>query len=130
VEYVRAGQRGEQPLAEGAGRVRELVDAAIAAQVSRLMAYRVVSMLKRGELPNHEASMKKLFTSESAQALTRTSMRLIGLYGNLWRTSPRAPREGRVPYRYVAMIPTTIAGGSSEVQRNIISTRGLGLPRG
>ena len=127
---MHAGQRGEQPLAEGAGRVRDLADAAIASQVSKLMAYRVVSMLKRDELPNHEASIKKLFTSESSQWLTRTAMKLIGLYGNLWRSSPRAPREGRLPYRYVAMIPTTIAGGSSEIQRNIISTRGLGLPRG
>ena len=130
VAYVRAGQRGEQPLAEGAGRVRELTDAAIASQVSRLMAYRVVSMLKRGDLPNYEASIKKLFTSETAQGLTRTAMKLIGLYGNLWRTSARAPSEGRIPYRYVAMVPTTIAGGTSEIQRNIISTRGLGLPRG
>ena len=130
VEYVRAGQRGEQPLAEGQGRVRELTDAAIAAQVSRLMAYRVVSMLKRGDLPNYEASIKKLFTSETAQGVTRTAMKLIGLYGNLWRTSASAPLEGRIPYRYVAMVPTTIAGGTSEIQRNIISTRGLGLPRG
>ena len=130
VAYVRAGQRGEEPLADGAGRVRELTDAAIAAQVSRLMAYRVVSMLKRGDLPNYEASIKKLFTSETAQGLTRTAMKVIGLYGNLWRTSPCAPREGRIPYRYVAMVPTTIAGGTSEIQRNIISTRGLGLPRG
>ena len=130
VEYVRAGQRGEHPLAEGQGRVRELTDAAIAAQVSRLMAYRVVSMLKRGDLPNYEASIKKLFTSETAQGVTRTAMKLIGLYGNLWRTSASAPLEGRIPYRYVAMVPTTIAGGTSEIQRNIISTRGLGLPRG
>ncbi len=130
VDYVRAGQRGEQPLAAGAGRVRELADAAIAAQVSRLMAYRVVSMLKRGDLPNYEASIKKLFTSETAQGVTRTAMKLIGLYGNLWRTSACAPLEGRIPYRYVAMVPTTIAGGTSEIQRNIISTRGLGLPRG
>ena len=130
VDYVRAGQRGEQPLAGGAGRVRELADAAIAAQVSRLMAYRVVSMLKRGDLPNYEASIKKLFTSETAQGVTRTAMKLIGLYGNLWRTSACAPLQGRIPYRYVAMVPTTIAGGTSEIQRNIISTRGLGLPRG
>ncbi len=130
VEYVRAGQRGEQPLAEGQGRVRELTDATIAAQVSRLMAYRVVSMLKRGDLPNYEASIKKLFTSETAQGVTRTAMKLIGLYGNLWRTSASAPLQGRIPYRYVAMVPTTIAGGTSEIQRNIISTRGLGLPRG
>ena len=110
--------------------MRELTDAAIAAQVSRLMAYRVVSMLKRGDLPNYEASIKKLFTSETAQGATRTAMKLIGLYGNLWRTSVSAPLEGRIPYRYVAMVPTTIAGGTSEIQRNIISTRGLGLPRG
>ena len=58
-------------------------------------------------------------------------MKVFGLYGMLWdEDDPRAPMEARATRAYVLTIPQTIAGGTSEIQRNIIATRGLGLPRG
>ena len=58
-------------------------------------------------------------------------VKVFGLYGNLWDADdPRAPFEARFTKGWVRGVPGTIAGGSSEVQRNVIATRGLGLPRG
>jgi len=53
------------------------------------------------------------------------------LYSNLWdNEDTRSPMETMFTRDYVRSIPGTIAAGSSEIQRNVIATRGLGLPRG
>ena len=63
--------------------------------------------------------------------LCRTGMKTFGLYANLWDGDDKyAPARTAFTQRYITSIPGTIGGGSSEIQRNIIATRGLGLPRG
>ncbi len=58
-------------------------------------------------------------------------MRLLGLYCQLFDPDdPRAPLFASVPYHFLYYISATIGGGTSEIQRNVIATRGLGLPRG
>lgn len=107
----------------------ELADRAVDAEIARLVSYRVVSIQKRGEIPNYEASMNKLFRSEAGQRVAGTGMKLAGMYGNLYRGSPLAPLRGRLSHSYVASVSGTIAAGTSEINRNVIATRGLGLPR-
>ena len=102
----------------------------IETEVSYNFSLRIASMQAAGLVPNYEASMGKMFGSEIGQDIYRTGMRTFGLYANLWPGDPRAPLNGKHTEGYVASIPSTIAGGSSEIQRNIIATRGLGLPRG
>ena len=83
-------------------------------------------MHEAGLVPNNEASMNKLFTTELNQRIARTGLKLLGMAGQL--------RDGtlsaRWVYHYLRTVANTIEGGSSEIQRNIIATRGLGLPRG
>ena len=72
----------------------------------------------------------KMFISESSQRVARTGTKVFGLYSNIWDAEDdRAPARAAFTRRYVITIPTTIAAGTSEIQRNIIATRGLGLPR-
>ena len=74
--------------------------------------------------------MTKLFISESSQRIARTGTRVFGLYSNIWDANDeRAPAKAAFTRRYVTTIPDSIEGGTSEIQRNIIATRGLGLPR-
>ena len=109
---------------------REVADAAIAAEVHYNLCLRIASMQDAGRVPNYEASMGKVFGTELTQRIARTAVGAFGLYSNLWdEDDPRAPMSARGARSYVFSVPMTIAGGTSEIQRNIIATRGLGLPR-
>jgi alkylation response protein AidB-like acyl-CoA dehydrogenase len=116
----------------------ELAERAIEAEAARLMSYRVISMQNRGMVPNHEASAVKIYAAELNQRITETGMKLAGLYGQLnWSSKAGAdsavqrwtPVRGRFVRGYLGAVASTIAGGTSEINRNIIATRGLGLPR-
>ena len=132
--------------AEGAARSRlvasptlrgDVADRYVETEVMFQFSARIISLQHAGLVPNYEASTAKLYSSELVQRLALTSMRAFGLYGALWGagtpegpTSPYAPLGGAYPYNYLRAVPGTIRDGTSEVQRNIIATRGLGLPRG
>jgi len=107
----------------------ELAERAVEAEIARLIAYRVITIQKRGEVPNYEASMNKLYRSEAAQRAAATGLKLTGLYGGLYRGSKYAPMNARFAHSYLSTVSATIAAGTSEINRNVIATRGLGLPR-
>ncbi len=106
----------------------ELADRVVEIAVGTNLAYRIVDMQTRDVIANHEASAAKLFSSELTQRIADTGMKLLGPYGGL-RDDARAPFGGRLSYGYLQAVQATIGGGTSEIQRNIIATRGLGLPR-
>ncbi|TAK61125.1 MAG: hypothetical protein EPO22_08710 [Dehalococcoidia bacterium] len=108
----------------------ELADRAIEAEISIVLSHRVVTMQVKGLVPNQEASITKLFASELAQRISRTAIKVAGLYGVLAAGSPRAADGGRMSSMYRITVGSTLAGGTSEIQRGVIAQRGLGLPRG
>jgi len=107
----------------------EFADRWIEASVMRLMSYRVISMQNAGLIPNHEASMCKLFGSELGQRIAALGVKMTQLYGMVTGGDPKLAAAGRFGVGYVAAVSSTIAGGTSEIQRNIMAQRGLGLPR-
>ena len=106
----------------------ELAARMVEAQMALMLSFRVAHLQNKGMVPNHEASMGKLYSSELSQRIARTQMKIIGLYG-LLTGGERAPNRGRYATGYLGAVSSTIAGGTSEIQRNIIAQRGLGLPR-
>jgi alkylation response protein AidB-like acyl-CoA dehydrogenase len=128
VKYAKAHEKDGTSRTGYLGSVKtELADRYIEANVAKMMSYRVVTMQAKGLIPNHEASMTKLFASELNQRIARTGVKVLGLYGQLYGED--APMKGRYESSYMTSLSSTIAGGTSEIQRNIIATRGLGLPR-
>ncbi|WP_322795583.1 acyl-CoA dehydrogenase family protein [Tepidiforma sp.] len=109
----------------------EVADRAIETAVCELLSFIVISIQARGGVPNMEASMCKMYGSELSQRVALTKMHLTGMTGQLRRfDGPEAVLGQSAAMEYMQVVPATIAAGTSEIQRNIIATRGLGLPRG
>jgi len=107
-----------------------MADRYIDCEVARLMAYNVAYMQSQDLIPTKEASMSKVFGSEVVQRVTEAALDILGMYGTLGREDKWAPLNGRVQENWMNAFAGTIAAGTSEIQRNIIAGRGLGLPRG
>ena len=116
-------------LGRRAGLRHALADRYLEAQIARLISYRIVTLQAQGQIPNYEASVGKLYAMELNQRIASTAMHVFGLHGQLWPGEDRAPRHGLYNYEYLRTVANTIEGGTSEIQRNIIAGRGLGLPR-
>ena len=106
-----------------------IADRAVELAAGTNIAYRIPWMQSKGLIPNYEASISKLFGSEFSQRLALTGVQLLGMYGGLEPESKWAPMKGKLERAYLQAVSSTIAAGTSEVQRGIIATRGLGLPR-
>lgn len=130
VQYARETKRNDVVLAKDPLIRRKLAERGVEIEISRLLAYRLSWMLSQGIIANYEASVSKLFGSEMAQRLANTGMEMLGLYGQLEPGSKWVRLRGWVERLYLWTVAETIGAGTSEIQRNIIAMRGLGLPRG
>jgi alkylation response protein AidB-like acyl-CoA dehydrogenase len=129
-EYAAETYNYDQPLIQTPWVRNLLAERYIECEVARLMAYNVAYMQGEGLIPNKEASMSKVFGSETLQRTTTSALEILGMYGALGRDDKWAPLKGRVQEHWMISFSHKIAAGTSEVQRNIIAGRGLGLPRG
>ena len=86
-------------------------------------------MQSQGLIPNREAAASKLIGSEIAQKISRFGINSANLYGLLEPDNHWAPLRDRLSIDWMDTISFTIRSGTSEIQKNIIATRGLGLPR-
>jgi len=108
---------------------QRIAQLAIEVEAMKLNGYRGLTRVLHGEQPGPEGSINKLMWSEINQRLTETATELLGPYGMLAAGEERAPRRGRWSYGYLRARANSIEGGTSEVLRNILAERVLGLPR-
>jgi len=107
----------------------ELAERYLQFEIGRWLCYRVAQMQSEGKVPNSEASVSKIFGTELQRQMGITGMRVAGMAGMIEPGSKYAPLRGQLERWAMAAPSYTIAGGTSEVNRNIVATRGLGLPR-
>ena len=108
---------------------QELAQAAIEVEIQRLLNFRSLTRILRGETPGAEGSINKLFWSEMSQRLHDTAFRVLGAKSQLVKGSAHAVAAGRWQRSLLYYRAGTIFAGTSEIQRNIIAQRVLGLPR-
>ena len=107
---------------------QRLAQAHIEVDVLRLFGYRSLTRWLRTGKPGVESSMEKVLGSETDQRLQQLALEIIGPHAALWRGS-HAAEGGDFCNAYLYSRSETIMGGTSEIQRNIIAQRILGLPR-
>jgi len=99
-------------------------------QVARLLCYQVAWVLTEGRVPNIEAALAKAYGEVYMKRVAATITQILGLYGQLMPKSKYVPLMGRVAQNYLFSPSYTLMAGSHEIQRSVLATRGLGLPRG
>ncbi len=129
VKYAKQNERYGKPLSEDANVRRKLAQRFTETEVARWLAYKVAWMQSQGMIPNAEASMSKMYGTELTQRVARTGMEILGMAGQVSQGSKWSPLEGHIQQLYLSSVSATIAAGTSEIQRNIVAQRGLGLPR-
>ena len=133
--YVQTATRDGEPLANDPLVRQRLAQLHTEAEVAKVMGLRVVAASMKAEEvpgtppPTIEASQYKLFATEFSKRLADASMDLGAPGTQLRVKTPEAPMEGRAESTYRYTVIDTIGGGSSEIQKNIIARRGLGLPK-
>jgi alkylation response protein AidB-like acyl-CoA dehydrogenase len=125
ISIVRARGGTDDALAR-----QQLAQLYIESEVLRLIRLRTVSAVVRGLEPGPEASVRKALSDEHGQHVMHAAMTLAGTYGMVSDRGPYGENDGGMwHYGYLYARALTIGGGTSEVQRNILGERVLGLPR-
>jgi len=129
VSVAQRIERNGAPVTQDRRYRQRLAQAFIETEVVRLVAYKQVSDIMRQGQPGPEGSYLKLLWSESDMRMKELGIELQGPYGAIDRGDDHAIDDGRWQYEYLWSRAASIYAGSSEVQRNIIAQRVLGLPR-
>jgi alkylation response protein AidB-like acyl-CoA dehydrogenase len=129
LRVARRTRRGGRPLTEDPVVRQRLAELKISVEALRWNAYRNLTSALRGRAAGIEASVTKLATTELNHALARTAIELLGMAGPLYRGSRHLEDGGLWPYQFMFGLGMIIGGGTSQIQKNIIAQRGLGLPR-
>ncbi|MBR49233.1 MAG: acyl-CoA dehydrogenase [Chloroflexi bacterium] len=130
VQFCKTNQKNGRLLSEDPIIRRELADLAVQIETTRLMCYNVAWMQSKDLIPNMEASITKAYGTEMINRLYGLGVKIMGIHGQLEPESKWAPLAGRIENAWLRSFGGMVAAGTSEIQRSVIATRGLGLPRG
>jgi alkylation response protein AidB-like acyl-CoA dehydrogenase len=129
VAYVKQAEREGKRLANRHSVRVKLAEIATKIEIATMFFWRTAEKLDKGQVPDVESAMLKLTTTELSRQLANVAMEIFGPYSQLEMEGEWTPIRGMAPRGYLDCISATIGAGTSEIQRSIIATRGLGLPR-
>jgi len=110
--------------------VNALAEIAVEMQVSRMINYKAAWLLNQGKSISWESSVVKVFADELGQRLAHVGLEITGPRGAAWGRPQMDQAEKEIHFLYKFCRGLSLAGGTSEIQRMTIATRGLALPRG
>jgi hypothetical protein len=128
VSWAKSAARDGEPVKRDPVVRARLARAVTELEVARMLQRRVISAALRDRVPTLEASEYKLYMNECGKRVANAALDLIGPEGVLRPGQDGAPLGGRFERSYRYTVVDTIGGGASEIQKNIIARRGLGLP--
>ncbi|MBW2231729.1 MAG: acyl-CoA dehydrogenase family protein [Deltaproteobacteria bacterium] len=130
IDYVQNETRDGEPLKDDPKVRAKIAQLATEVEVSRVLGLNFLSKAGVGKKPpTSEASMYKLFATGTSKKLANATMDIAGPGGQARVGTEEAPMKGRAESTYRYTVIDTIGGGASEIQKNIISRRTLGLPK-
>lgn len=123
--------RNERPDLRSDGVLRtQVAEAAVRVEVARALATTNATLVHNGLVPTMEASMAKVWVSDSRERIANMAMDVLGRTGGVQRESPEyAAADGLFESSWRSTPPGRFGGGTNDIQRRIIACRGLGLPR-
>jgi len=128
IEFTKETVRNGVPLCKDPLIRDKLARLQIEFEMGRLLSYRVGMVMEEGRSPNVEAAMAKAYSTTFEQRLASMATEILGPYGQLIAESKWAPIMGMAPHSYLGSKGYSLQGGTTEVLKNIVATRGLGLP--
>lgn len=108
---------------------QKIASLCIAERCLQLNGYRSLTRILKGVAPGPEGSTAKLFWSQVDQDLAEVATQVIGPYSQVGPPSPWAPDEGQWAFYALLARGSGIRAGTSEILRNILGERVLGLPK-
>jgi len=123
VQFTKENKLSQEPVIRD-----KLAQLRIEFEVGRLLIYRVALVMDEGRAPNREAAMSKAYSTAFEQRLAKAAMEILGPYGQLLSDSKLAPIRGLAVHSYLASKGYSLQAGTSEILKNVLATRGLGLP--
>ena len=130
IQFTKETKRNGKPLSQETLIRHKLAQLQIEFEVGRLLTYRVATVIDEGRQPTVEAAMAKAYCTTFEQHLASIATEILGLYGQLVAESKWVPILGMAPHSYLGSKGYSLQAGTSEVLRNIVALRGLGLPSG
>ena len=128
IQFTKESKQNGKPLSQDPLVRNKLAQLQIEFEVGRLLNYRVALVMDEGRVPNWESAMSKAYSTAFEQHLANVAMEILGPYGQLVSGSKFCPIRGLAARSYLGSKGYSLQGGTTEILKNVLATRGLGLP--
>ncbi len=123
VQFTKDNKLSQEPVIRN-----KLAQLQIEFEVGRLLIYRVACIMEEGRAPNWESAMSKAYSTEFEKRLAGIAMEILGPYGQLKSNSKLVPIRGMALHSYLGSKGYSLQAGTTEILKNVLAVRGLGLP--